>query len=39
VDCWERVIVVDPTGRFAHEARKHVRTAQDLLRIFRTEAA
>ncbi|MBI4501037.1 MAG: tetratricopeptide repeat protein [Gemmatimonadetes bacterium] len=36
---WEQVIRLDPGGAFAQEARRHMRTAQDLQRIFRTEAA
>jgi tetratricopeptide (TPR) repeat protein len=36
---WEHVIKLEPGGTFAQEARKHMRTAQDLQRVFRTEAA
>jgi len=36
---WQQVIRLEPSGQFAQEARKHARTAQDLRRIFRTEAA
>ena len=36
---WEQVVRLDPGGAFAQEARRHARTAQDLQRIFRNEAA
>jgi hypothetical protein len=36
---WEQVIQLEPAGAFAQEARKHARTANDLRRIFQTEAA
>ena len=36
---WEQVIRLEPGGAFAAEARKHARTAQDLQRVFRIEAA
>ena len=39
VAAWEQVIKLDPSGSLATEARKHSRTAQDLARIFRPEAA
>ena len=36
---WKRVIAIDPSSRLAQQARRHMRSAEDLNHIFRTEAA
>jgi tetratricopeptide (TPR) repeat protein len=36
---WKRVISIDPSSRLAQQARRHMRSAEDLNHIFRTEAA
>ena len=39
VERWDRVIDLDPSGPYAHRARKHARTALDLRHIFQSEVA
>jgi tetratricopeptide (TPR) repeat protein len=39
VERWDRVIDLDPSGPYAHRARKHARTALDLRHIFEGEVA
>jgi len=36
---WQSVIALEPSGPFAHEARKHIRTANDLQHVFPTRVA
>lgn len=36
---WQSVIALEPNGPFAHEARKHIRTANDLQHVFPTKVA
>ncbi len=36
---WQQVIAIDPTTPLAQQARRHLRSAEDLSHIFRTEAA
>ena len=37
IEEWSRVIALEPDGEFAKRARREVRTATDLLRIFRRQ--
>jgi tetratricopeptide (TPR) repeat protein len=36
---FNQVVKLEPAGPFAQDAKKHARSAQDLQRVFRTEAA
>jgi Flp pilus assembly protein TadD len=39
VAAWERVIALEPTSSVAQRARRHMRSATDLRRVFSDEAA